>query len=150
METFIYDYLTKNYYLDTSDVGNDGVYLLLDTRRFKAPTPSHKLLNDIMTIFALDIDTSKDIINSWANSINPNIDLEFYWKTTNDIFNTVLPIITNLAARLSDNLVSVEPMSSPSGNLFYLDVVYDRETPIQKIKNKVTNFFNKIFGIVKK
>jgi hypothetical protein len=150
METFVYDYLTKNYYLDISDAGNDGIYLILDTRRFKAPTPSHKLLNDIMTIFALDIDTSKDIINLWAKSVNPDIDLEFYWKTTNDIFNSILPIIANLSASLSDNLVRVEPLSSPSGNLLYMDVVYDSGTPIQKIKNRVVNFFNKIFGIVKK
>lgn len=150
MEEIICNYLTENYYIDTSDVGNDGIYLILDTRRFKSPTPSDKLLNDIMTIFGFDIDTTRDIINLWSKKIKPDVDLDFYWKGVFEIFNSVMPIITNLGKRLSDDLISVEPLSTPSGTLFYMDYVYDDETTLQKIKNRVTNFFNKIFGIMKK
>jgi hypothetical protein len=154
MEKFVYNYLSQTYYLATSDVGNDGIYLLLDTRKHKSPVYGSRITKDISTIFGLGIEDAKVLINSWAIIVNPKVDLEFYWQTNEDIFDNVFPLVQAVASRtIGMDLVSVQPMSGPRVELLYLDYVYKQETRYQKIKNKVIRFFkniySRIFGLFK-
>ena len=154
MEKFVYNYLSQTYYLGTSDVGNDGIYLLSDTRKHKSPISGSRITKEITTIFGLDEDNSKVLINSWAIIVNPKVDLEFYWQTNENLFDNIFPLVQAVSARtMAMDLVPVQPMSGPKIELLYLDYVYEKETRYQKIKNKVIDFFeniyNRIFGLFK-
>jgi hypothetical protein len=158
MENFIYNYLTENFYVSTSEVGNDGIYKVDDTRRHKTPINGDKLVKEIVTVFALKNEESKNLINIWAKQQKPDVDLDFYWATEENIFESAaFPMVRQVFAQtLSQDLVAVKPLSQPKGTLMYLDYVYSEEIELtfyQKVKNKVNQFFkyiyNRIFGIFK-
>lgn len=132
MEIFVCDYLNANYYIDKSDIGNYGIYSKNDTRRYKAPISGDKLLKEVSLIFGLDDETSKTIINNWAN-----VDLEFFWKNNAEIFTNISNVLLSLQ---HFDLVSVKPMAEPTGKLFYIDYVYG-----EKKKSKFNTFFNNIY-----
>lgn len=122
MEKFVQQYLSTYYYLKTSEVGNDGIYYVNDDRRTPTPHYGSKLIKEIVTVFGLeDIDDNvKIIINDWAATIKPDVDLEFYWKTLEDLIG--FPIVQQIAARtIGMDLVAVQPMGEPRGELFHMD-----------------------------
>jgi hypothetical protein len=129
MILFIQQYLSTYYYIKTSEVGNDGIYYVNDDRRIPTPHSGSKLIKEIVTVFGLeDIDDSvKIIINAWAATIKPDVDLEFYWKTTEDLF--AFPITHQIAATtIGLDLVAVQPMDGPRGELLYMDFHYGVDT----------------------
>lgn len=117
MDLFVHNYLSQYYYLSTSDVGNDGIYNLLDDRKHLAPVYGSKILKEIETIFGFDEETSKEKINGWAFLIKPDVDLEFFWKTIECFF----PI--------GMDLVAVQPLPAPRGELMFLDFLGTGDTP---------------------
>ena len=122
MEKFVQQYLSTYYYLKTSEVGNDGIYYVNDDRRTPTPHYGSKLIKEIVTVFGLeDIDDNvKIIINDWATTIKPDVDLEFYWKTMEDLFG--FPIAQRVVAQtMGMDLVAVQPMYEPRGELFHMD-----------------------------
>jgi len=124
MILFIQQYLSEYYYIKTSEVGNDGIYSIIDERRIPIPFNGSKLIKEIVTIFGLEEDVLKSYIESWAVSIKPDVDLEFYWKTTEDLFG--FPIAHQIAATtIAMDLVAVQPLSAPRGKLMYMDFQYD-------------------------
>ena len=129
MENFVQQYLSTYYYIKTSEVGNDGIYYVNDDRRIPTPHSGSKLIKEIVTVFGLeDIDDSvKIIINAWAATIKPDVDLEFYWKTMQDLF--AFPITHQIAATtIGLDLVAVQPMDGPRGELLYMDFQYGVDT----------------------
>lgn len=129
MEKLVQQYLFQYYYIDTSEVGNDGIYYRLDENKWKSAHNGVKLINEIVTVFGLeDIDDSvKIIINDWAATIKPDVDLEFYWKTMEDLF--AFPITHRIAATtIGLDLVAVQPMDGPKGELLYMDFQYGVDT----------------------
>jgi hypothetical protein len=69
----------------------------------------------------------KTYIDVWAVSIKKDVDLEFYWKTQEEIaFPHVSRIISSLMA---NDIVAVQPMEAPSGELLYMDYQYSAGTP---------------------
>ena len=121
MEQLLHKYLSSFYFIDTSDVGNDGIYLLNDTRRYKAPIYGNKLLGELNIIFNLEKGYLQSNIDKWALSLKEDVDLEWFWLQE-DIF---FPHVTQIAARtVGLDLVSVQPMSAPVGQLLYLDYDY--------------------------
>jgi hypothetical protein len=122
MEQLLHKYLSSYYFIDTSDVGNDGIYLLNDTRRYKAPIYGINLLNELNHIFNLEKGYLQSNIDNWALSIKEDVDLEWFWLQE-DLFN--FPISHQIAARtVGLDLVSVQPMDGPVGQLLYLDYNY--------------------------
>lgn len=156
MEKHIYNYLSENYYIRLSDVGNYGIYLINDVRRFHTPVNGNKLITELITVFAIETEEVALFINKWVFEKYGNVDLEFYWKTNDDIFfGNIGNIVRNVSAvTLSQELIPVQAMGlpEPNGTLFYLDALYVSEN--KTIKNKVViflnNIYNKIFGILKK
>jgi hypothetical protein len=155
MEKHIYNYLTQNYYIRLSDVGNHGIYLINDDRRFHTPVNGNKLITELITVFAVESEEAALFIHKWSVEKYGKVDLEFYWKTNDDIFfGNIGNIVRNVSAvTLSQSLVPVQPMAfpEPKGTLFYLDTIYVSEN--NTIKNKVVtlfkNIYNRIFGIFK-
>lgn len=152
MEKYIYNYLTENYYIKSSDVGNHGIYLINDARRFHTPINGSKLVTEIVTVFGITEDEAKVLINQWGVNTYKELDLDFYWKTNSDLFfGNIGNLVNNIGSSLSQDLVPVQAMSAPSQTLFYFDYVYESKT--QMIKNKVKvifkNIYNRIFGIFK-
>ena len=149
MEKFIYTYLSENYYIRTSDVGNDGIYQRYDDRRIPVPFNADRLIKDVVTVFGVTKTEAKSYVYRWSMLINPKSDLEFYWKISDEFGGVLFPIIQSVAARtISMDLVSVKPMSAPQIELLYLDYVYSEETTWDKINNKVSKFFKNIYSII--
>lgn len=140
MEKYVQQYLSSYYYIKTSEVGNDGIYYVNDDRRIPTPHSGSKLIKEIVTVFGLeDIDDSvKIFINAWAATIKPDVDLEFYWKTMEDLFP--FPMAHQIAATtIAMDLVAVRPMDGPRGELMYMDFQYDNNEPIAEVNITVND-----------
>jgi hypothetical protein len=127
MQIIVQSYLSKHYEIATSEVGNDGIYLKSDTREHRIPTYGDKLVKELVTIFCLEDGLLKTYIDDWAVSIKKDIDLEFYWKTQEEIaFPHISRVISSLMA---NDIVAVEPLAAPRGELLYMDYQYSAGTP---------------------
>jgi hypothetical protein len=133
MKKYIVSYLTENYYLDKSEIGNAGIYAFDDDRRFKVPTNAKKLIEEIVTLFGYSFTRTKWLIHEWAKKENPDFCLKFYWKSNDIDGNLFFPIARSVAAStIGQDLVAVRPMSLPTGLLHYIDYQYgelDHPTP---------------------
>lgn len=130
MEEYLYEYLTQNYYIKTSGIGNDGIYKINDTRRIETPMNGDKLVTEIITIFGVEKEEVSLYVYKWASNIKHDIDLDYYWKVhwyvdvNADLYNdVVLPMLENINARsVSGDLEPIIPMEKPDSTLFYMDV----------------------------
>lgn len=122
MKKYIQQYLSEYYYIEISEVGNDGIYYKLNDNRWKTPHNGKRLISEIVTIFGLEEEESKTIIIEWAVTLKPDVDLEFYWKSEDDL---IFPAVARVAAQtMGVDLVPVQPMDDPKGELFYFDFKY--------------------------
>ena len=140
MEKLVQQYLSTYYYIKASEIGNDGIYYVNDDRRIPIPYSGSKLIKEIVTVFGLDDvdDSVKIIINDWAISIKPDVNLEFYWKTMEELF--AFPMAHRIAATtIGLDLVAVQPMEGPRGELLYMDFQYDNNEPIAEINITVND-----------
>jgi hypothetical protein len=150
MEKFIYTYLSENYYIQTSEVGNHGIYQKYDDRRIPVPFNGDRLVKDVVTVFGVTKDEAHRYIYEWSRLVEPDVDLTFYWKMAEEFGSLVFPVIQSVAARtISQDLVSVQPMSAPTGDLLYLDYVYSKESMFEKVIKFFQNIYKRIFGIFK-
>lgn len=131
MKKYIVKYLTENYFLDKSQLGNAGIYSFEDTREWKIPVDAKKLIEEIVTLFGYSFTRTKWLIHAWAKKQKPDHCLNFYW-TSHEV-NFAMPIVTRvMASTIGQDLVRVEPMGGPTGTLMYLDYQYgelDHPTP---------------------
>ena len=127
MQIIVHSYLSKHYEIATSEVGNDGIYLKSDTREHRIPTYGDKLVKELVTIFCLEAEELKSYINVWAISIKKDVDLEFYWKTQEEI---AFPLLGRVVSSLiSQDIVAVQPMAAPNPQLLFMDYQYSGNTP---------------------
>ena len=133
MKKYIVGYLTENYYLDKSEIGNAGIYEFDDTREWKVPVNAKKLIEEIVTLFGYSFTKTKWLIHDWAKKQKSDYCLKFYWKSHEIDGNIFMPIARHVAASMiGQDLVAVRPMSAPTGSLMYLDYTYgelDHPTP---------------------
>ena len=126
MKKYVRLYLDRYYEIDTSQLGNDGIYEKLDTREFRKPIYGNKLLERLNHIFSLSAELLTEMVNEWAKEIKPDVDLEFYWADLLGWF----PIIKNMVpSTISHELVAVQPMEMPSGNNFFYSFNFSGDTP---------------------
>ena len=85
MEKLVQQYLLEYYYIDTSEIGYDGIYYKLDQDKWKSPHNYFLLLKEINTVFGIEEELIKLIINDWAVSEKPDVDLVFYWTSLEDL-----------------------------------------------------------------
>ena len=81
MKKYIVGYLTENYYLDKSEIGNAGIYAFDDTREWKVPVNAKKLIEEIVTLFGYSFTRTKWLIHDWCYKQKPDYCLKFYWKS---------------------------------------------------------------------
>lgn len=144
MEKFIYSYLSENYYITSSEVGNYGIYQKGSDLRIPVPFNGDRLVKDVITVFGVNKDEAHRYIYEWSRLIEPDVDLTFYWRMADDFGNVVFPLIQRVAARtLSQDIVSVQPLSGPTGGLLYFDYSYDNN--VSKPKNRFIEFFKNIY-----
>lgn len=125
MKKHVHSYLSSFYYVSTSEVGNDGIYSLSDRRKFKSPIYGDKFLKELVDIFAYDEEATKSIVYEWATKQKPDVDLTFFWASKEQLLDGIFPIVQAVVARtIGNDLVSVEPMSAPRGELFHIDYQY--------------------------
>ena len=115
MKKYVLSHLTKHYEIDTSQLGNDGIYEKSDTREYRAPIDNYHLLKRLNQIFGLSKEYLKELVNEWAKTIKNDIDLEFFWSDLVD-FRAVRKVIPEL---ISSQLVAIQPMEPPSNNTLF-------------------------------
>jgi len=118
MIKFVQGYLNEYYNIETSEVGNDGIYRKLDNNLWKIPFNSVTLISELSKIFFLNDKLLRELIITWATSNKADIDLEFYWLTS-DGFVTI-----------GNDLISVQPMNEPSSTILYMDYSSSSDTSV--------------------
>lgn len=126
MKKYVRLNLDRYYEIDTSELGNDGIYEKLDTRKYRSPIYGEKLLERLNHIFSLSAELLTEIINEWAKEIKPDVDLEFYWSNKLTWFPLLKSVV---ASTLSHDLVAVQPMEMPSGFTHLASFNYSGDTP---------------------
>jgi hypothetical protein len=125
MKKYVLSHLTKHYEIDTSQLGNDGIYEKSDTREYRAPIDNYHLLKRLNQIFGLSKEYLKELVNEWAKTIKNDIDLEFFWSDLVD-FSVVRKVIPEL---ISSQLVAVHPMEMPSNFTLFNNFKFSSDTP---------------------
>lgn len=154
MVKHIQRFLSSQYYISTSDVGNDGVYDLLDDRRYKSPVYGDVFLKELLDVFALTEEETKRLVFEWAAEQKKDVNLDFFWATKEELFASVLPIVQRYGAArtIGLDLVPVRPMSAPNPNTLFLDYQYSGATPNQNGRvyeiadNNASERFNNIIN----
>jgi hypothetical protein len=113
MEKYIQAYLNNNFEILTSEVGNDGVYLIGDAASIPRPVYSPKLIKELVLLFSINEVNAKLYVDNWASNVRPEVDLTFYWLTSS---NVIFPVL---------------PMTASTSTLFYLDYVFTASTLTQ-------------------
>jgi hypothetical protein len=106
MKKYIVGYLTENYYLDKSEIGNAGIYAFDDGRRFKVPVNAKKLIEEIVTLFGYSFTRTKWLIHDWTKEQKPDFCLKFYWKSHEIGGNFSMPIVRRvMSSTIGQDLV---------------------------------------------
>ena len=97
------------------DLNLNTVEVNTATRRVRVRwTP--ELVNDLDTYH--NIDAEAELTRLLSEELSREIDQE--------ILNNIFPVVNRTVARtIAQDLVVVQPMSAPIGNLHYLDYIYD-------------------------
>ncbi len=147
METYIHEYLSKFFYLrdDKKHYGKYGVYY----KEYDLFIYPKELLQELNIIFGIPENYCKDIVIRWVRYNKYyyfNEYLEWYWLQEKNVFDSFeFPVIQQVFARtIANDLVSVQPMSSPVGSLGYPDYVYKG-----KKKSKIKIFIERCLSYLK-
>lgn len=142
MEKFIHNYLSQTYVLDLHEItrytvfkfDGDALYKIDDESKFRSFESPNILLSELNTIFLLSKEELKPIILSWAKTLKEDVNLDRYWE----YIDSLLPVAQHVATTLLGlDLVSVQPMSAPIGELMYLDYQYGVD-PIDETMSATT------------
>jgi hypothetical protein len=165
MEKYIHEYLTATYYLNQDSLDRYWIYTKKDP--YSHFGIRDNILLDLKDIYGLEVVESKLIVYRWAIKINDDVDLDYFWAFEEPkyeesikpskyhahfpgIDEAILPIVQRISARtIGMDLVSVQPMSAPKGNLFYLDMVYNGPKKLTKYQ-KIKRVLNKIIIFIRK
>lgn len=142
MRKYIHKHLDEKYYIKTSEAGNDGIYLLVNKHeRYQYPVKNAFILDEVVTLFGIELEEAKLEIHLWAVKKKPDVDLEFFWKVT-AFENIAFPVVRRVFAQtIAQDLVPVVPLSIPNGNMVYLDYVYGTKPWYKKLWDKIKGFF---------
>ena len=126
MKKYVRLYLDRYYEIDTSELGNDGIYEKLDTREFRTPIYKTILVKRLNLIFSLSEELLTEIVNEWGKEIKPDVDLEFYWTPLAGWFPTLKKVTVGT---ISNELVAVQPMEMPSDFSYFYSFNFSGDTP---------------------
>jgi hypothetical protein len=149
MRKFIQKHLDDEYYIKTSEAGNDGIYLLIDKpHRYQYPIGKKIILDKIVTMFSIELEEAKDEVHIWAVKKKPDVDLDFFWNVL--AYDKIrFPVVrTEFVELIPEDLIPLRPMEiaiSKIDSLYldYLHNVYDTKPWHKKLWEKITGFFLK-------
>lgn len=139
MRKYIHKHLDDKYYIKASEVGNDGIYLLVEKEEeYQYPLDKKIILDEIVSLFAIELEEAKLEIHLWANKKKPDVDLEFYWKVV--AYDSIaFPVARRVFAQtIAQDIVPVVPLSMPN-----LDYVYGPKPWYKKLWYKIKGLFKK-------
>jgi hypothetical protein len=133
MEKLIHQYLDYNYYLYDLN-GHDCIYSL--------GNETSEILVDLTSIYCLEIVECKLFVYTWAIKYKQDVDLSSFWfvketeylelikpkqwSSRGNLEGLMFPMVQRVMARtIGLDLVSVQPMSPPTGTLFYMDMAFE-------------------------
>lgn len=95
----------------------------------------NKLIKELTLAAFIDEITLRKYINQWVKIYYPNADLKIYWEQEEDYFS--FPELTIAVSRtVAMDLVPVQPMSAPNGELFSMDYRYSGDTANNRVFNE--------------
>jgi len=147
MEKYIQEYLSTYYKIDYSQLGNAGIYDINKNPKQRAPNRSNEVIKEISQVFFISEENAKNQIIIWATLVDPDVDLEFYWKEVIDI---IFPAINRIhPITISMDLVSVQPMAAPNSGLVYANYLPEETSPVisGNIRKLWENQRNQIIGV---
>lgn len=131
MEKFVHKYLSYTYKLGLVS-NNSKMLKVLDydaifSKENGDMVYGDSLIKELVLLFFQDEVTIKRYVESWAQSLKKyKVELIWYWSQEIGI----MPIAIRIAATtIANDLVSVVPMSAPTGKLSYFDYTFLTETP---------------------
>ena len=132
MKKLLYKYLSAFYVLDKQTNGYYAIFKDEGDRLVKQNNDN--IVKELVEIFGYGYTRTKWTIDSWGKTIIPHVDLRYYWGLRYlDDTAFEFPVVRSISSSLiGGDLVSVKPLSAPTGNLFYLDYQYgqlDHQTP---------------------
>jgi hypothetical protein len=122
MKKLIHKYLFENFYFKDKKLYSPTI---------KGPVNSHECVNQLILIFGLTKKELKWYVKDWFKKNNILIFNE-WWK----------PFISFRWKPIAGDLITVQPMTAPSGTLHYLDYRYGVD-PI----NVNPTFYNQIVSV---
>lgn len=117
MDFLILNYLNNNYTVSNGHITIKHLILSNDTIIYP-----YELISEVKEFFNLNEEYTKNVLIEWVKSIDNDFDL--------NLFNSYLgfPMARKIAAKtIGLDLVSVQPISEPLGQLVYLDFTYSGE-----------------------
>jgi hypothetical protein len=134
MKKLLYKYLNAYYVLDN----NGRNYAIFKNENGRLVSQyNDKIVKELVELFGYGYTRTLWCIDSWAKTIIPHVNLNYYWRgiyldDTAFSFPTVRSVSASL---LGTDLVRVEPISGPTGQLFYMDYIISSDpiTPDSEI-----------------
>lgn len=109
-------------YLDTRYQITQGRVVFFNTTRW---ITSEVLVKELGEVFDLNKKALKWYIKSWAKKQSKSFNFNRWWSAGSFIWDGIgipIPIIRRMAAQpISQDLISIQPMNGPTGQLHYLD-----------------------------
>lgn len=134
MERLVHSYLSQNYALELKEITSsiflfdgDALYDINDDSKYRSFKNPSQLLSELNTVFFLTHDELKPMVLSWAIKIKEDVNLDRYWE----YIQSLLPIAKQIVGQtIGLNLVAVQPMDGPRGELVYMDYQIVNNEPI--------------------
>lgn len=119
MKKLIHNYLSKCFFID----GND-IYRLKQKRTLS----STALVEELSEVFGMTKKQLKWYVKSWVLRESKSFPFNRYWTPPKSKFSFFFPLAKKIAAQTIDmDLVSVQPLGAPSGQLMYFDYQINSE-----------------------
>lgn len=117
MKKLIHRYLSEHFHIVENKVRRQQLYNDFDL-------PSYVLIKELETIFSLDKKGLKWYIKSWIKTNTKAFNFNDWWTPKYDK-GKYFPFVQQVAARtIGLDLVDVQPMEGPRGELVYLNYQY--------------------------
>lgn len=102
-------------------IGNRGPFR---NEQFSMKLGPSSIIADLEKVFGLTIKELKWYLKSWIRKQSRNFDFNDWWTHTSIILNWIPIVRSAITSTISQDLVAVEPMSGPTGQLLYMDYQY--------------------------
>lgn len=122
MKILVFNFLNQFYKVDS--IYDKNILILIKSEDKKEIVYADDLLKTLKNIFFLEENTLKDFINEWALNLNKKFKLKDYFGYK----KLFIPVNLATGYTISQELVSVLPLSGPSADIFYYNCVYTGTT----------------------